>query len=575
LTLHQQQEDQLRGDLLGGAAEEGLEGEECLAAIREWLHAKTLTNELAIQIFDTIREISLATMFRRYGIAAAAAAVGLTAYCHPASAQFAGAYAPSTWTTTNFNSDGSVNTSGTPNSITITGPDSGNDNSYTQFSNQAKQRGIYKFKWSYSTNDGATYDYPQFVINGNARLFQGFNNTTGSKSQNGNGLYTLNAGDAFAFRVFSTDGVEGAATVTIFDFLYPILYTSSAQPYANIQSISLDALKNQRELVLAQAGECAQNGWVIYDSEKVKGKAKPKKYQSLCVFGEGGYAQGDINGSETIGGYSTSNATTAYGIEWKPSKKWAVGAAYGYGTANLGNFNFQDTSAYINSDINSGNIYGVYRPSKNWKISALAGYSKYNSNGARTYFDGTATGTANSAFASNGYTGALEASYDIFLGTDLNNKRNNSNPVRIKPLVGIAWGGNQQSAFSETGEGTLLNIQEQMSNSLVATFGASLEAPIPLNKKKTTVLKPRFGIAYQYDFLANQDANKQITATLQDDSTTSFTEVGQNRGINNIYLNLGGDLQVNPKTVVYANVNYQAFSYGNQIGYQGGIRIKL
>jgi hypothetical protein len=345
----------------------------------------------------------------------------------------------------------------------------------------------------------------------------------------------------------------------------------NAQPYADIQSVSIDALKNQRELVLAQAGECNQNGWMIYDSQKAKGKTKPKKHQSLCVFGEGGYAQGDINGTSTIGGYSTSNATTAYGIEWKASKKWAVGAAYGYGTANLGNYNFRDTSAYINSDVNSGNIYGVYRPSKNWKISALAGYSKFNSNGARTYLDDT----ANSTFSSNGYTGAIEASYGIFLGTDLNNKKNKSYPVRIKPLVGVAWGGNQQSAISETGSGTLLNLQEQMSNSLVATFGASLDAAIPLNKKKTTVLKPRFGIAYQYDFLANQDGNKQITASLQSSPSTSYTEVGQNRGINNIYLNLGGDLEVSPRTALYANVNYQAFSYGNQIGYQGGIRIKL
>ena len=394
---------------------------------------------------------------------------------------------------------------------------------------------------------------------------------------------TQAGGEATQSVLYQTDGTildyleYGAGTTWGGNWYFAIAsaagltYSSTLQPYADIQSVSIDALKNQRELVLNQAGECNQNGWVIYDSEKVKDKTKSKKHQSLCVFGEGGYAQGDINGSASIGGYSTSNASTAYGIEWKPSKKWAVGAAYGYGTANLGNFNFQDTSAYLNSDINSGNIYGVYRPGKNWKITALAGYSKFNTNGARTYFGDT----ANATFSSNGYTGALEASYDIFLGTDLNNRSNKANPVRIKPLVGIAWGGNQQSAFSETGNGTLVNTQEQMSNSLVATFGASLEAPIPLNKKKTTVLKPRFGIAYQYDFLANQDANKQITATLQDDSTTSYTEVGQNRGINNIYLNLGGDLQVNPRTVLYANVNYQAFSYGNQIGYQGGIRIKL
>lgn len=352
-----------------------------------------------------------------------------------------------------------------------------------------------------------------------------------------------------------------------------ILLTNSTtvQPYADIQSIGLDALKNQRELVLNQAGECDQRGWVVYDSDKVKGSAKPKKHQSLCVFAEGGYATGSINGSSTVGSYSTSNASSAYGIEWKPSRQWAVGAAYGYGTANLGGFNFQDTSAYINSNINSANIYGAYRPNKNWKVVALAGYSNFNYTGSRTFLGDS----ANSNFSANGYTAALQGSYDIILSTDYNNKKNPLNPVRLKPLLGIAWGGNQQAGFSETGSGSLLNVQGQTTNSLLGTVGATFEAPIPLNQSKTTVLTPRIGIAYQYDFLANQDGNKSITAALTDDPTTQFTEIGQNRGASSVYLNLGSDLQINRNTTLYASVNYQAFTNGNQFGYQGGARVKF
>lgn len=99
--------------------------------------------------------------------------------------------------------------------------------------------------------------------------------------------------------------------------------------------------------------------------------------------------------------------------------------------------------------------------------------------------------------------------------------------------------------------------------SLMATFGAKLEAPIPLNKKKTAALIPKFGIAYQYNGLAVIDANKSITASQQTSSTTFFAEVAQNRGPSGIYLDLGGDLQINSSLVVYANINYQAFTYGN------------
>lgn len=109
----------------------------------------------------------------------------------------------------------------------------------------------------------------------------------------------------------------------------------------------------------------------------------------------------------------------------------------------------------------------------------------------------------------------------------------------------------------------------------MGTVGASLEAPIPLNKTKTTALTPRIGVAYQYDFLANQDGNKSITAALLDDASTSFTEMGQNRGPDSVYLDLGANLQLNPQVVLYASVNYQAFTNGDQIGYQGGVRVKF
>jgi outer membrane autotransporter protein len=258
-------------------------------------------------------------------------------------------------------------------------------------------------------------------------------------------------------------------------------------------------------------------------------------------------------------------------VEWKPSKEWAVGASYGYGTTSLSNFNFQDTTSNISSNINSGNIYGVYRPDKHWKIAALFGYSDFSYSGSRTYLGDTAS----AKYSASGYTAALQASYDIPLSRDYNNKKNPLSPVRLKPLVGLAWGANQQGSFSESGSGTLVNVQGQTTNSLMGTVGVGLEAPILLNSKKSMVLTPRVGAAYQYDFLANQAGNKSITANLQDDTTTSYTEAGQNRGANNAYLDLGADFQLNPQVALFASVNYQVFTNGDQFGYQGGVRVKF
>ena len=108
----------------------------------------------------------------------------------------------------------------------------------------------------------------------------------------------------------------------------------------------------------------------------------------------------------------------------------------------------------------------------------------------------------------------------------------------------------------------------------MATFGASVEAPIPLNNSKTTILTPRVGVAYQYDFLANQNDNTSITFTIPEDPRT-HKRFGLNRGVNSVYLDLGANLQINPNLAVYAAINYQAFTNGNQFGYQGGVRVKL
>jgi uncharacterized protein with beta-barrel porin domain len=378
------------------------------------------------------------------------------------------------------------------------------------------------------------------------------------------------------FAVFNGVAVFAGGGPDAFDFTYAILAlpsfsSTSLQPYADMQSIGLDALKNQRELVLSQAGDCDQKGWVVYDSNKTKATSKTKKNQSLCVFAEGGYATGTINGTDNLAGYSTGNASSAYGVEWKPSKQWAVGASYGYGTTSLSNFNFQDTTSNISSNINSGNIYGVYRPDKHWKIAALFGYSDFSYSGSRTYLGDT----ANAKYSASGYTAALQASYDIPLSRDYNNKKNPLSPVRLNPLVGLAWGANQQGSFSESGSGTLVNVQGQTTNSLMGTVGVRLEAPILLNSNKSMVLTPRVGAAYQYDFLANQAGNKSITANLQSDTTASYTEAGQNRGANNAYLDLGADFQLNPQVALFASVNYQVFTNGDQFGYQGGVRVKF
>lgn len=66
------------------------------------------------------------------------------------------------------------------------------------------------FQWQYQTNDGWWYDPPQIILNGVITQLTNQNNATGS------GMVTVEAGDVFAFRQYSTDSCcqPGLLTIT-------------------------------------------------------------------------------------------------------------------------------------------------------------------------------------------------------------------------------------------------------------------------------------------------------------------------------------------------------------------------
>jgi hypothetical protein len=159
---------------------------------------------------------------RLLGIASAAA---LTPPARAVQLQqgFAGVYAPTNWTFTSVPAvgDGSVDTSGAPASITITGSDNlssiGDINVDTDYTIAAVFAGPVSFDWSYSSIDCCAYDGFGYLLNGNfTQLAQ--NNSQGS----GFTQFNVLAGDTFGFRVFATDNTNGPGIATISNFSAPV-----------------------------------------------------------------------------------------------------------------------------------------------------------------------------------------------------------------------------------------------------------------------------------------------------------------------------------------------------------------
>jgi hypothetical protein len=134
-----------------------------------------------------------------------------------AHAGFIGYYDPTNWTFTNAPGDGSVDTSGAPNSITVTGANNGSCigcivNYNTDYTITAAVTGTWTFDWQYSTADLPGYDWGGYLLNGVFAQLA----TNGGDS--GNISLAVNAGDVIGFRVNCTDCVAGAGTISISNF---------------------------------------------------------------------------------------------------------------------------------------------------------------------------------------------------------------------------------------------------------------------------------------------------------------------------------------------------------------------
>jgi uncharacterized protein with beta-barrel porin domain len=342
----------------------------------------------------------------------------------------------------------------------------------------------------------------------------------------------------------------------------------SPESYAAYQAVGLSTLKRQRDLLFSQAGNCQGNGWIINAPETKKGKT-PKR--PVCVFAQANNATSSIRGQDGLSSYDSGIFSSFYGLEYQPSKQWSVGAAYGYGTSNLSNMSL--TSANVNSDVNSGAVYAVYQPAERWNIKALLGYSNFDVDGSRNIAYVGNGSTINGNTSANGYTAAINASYDIPIKVGKGKL-----PMRLKPIAGLAWGGDQQSGFTESDGGALnLRVNGNKANSLVGTLGMEFaSSPIALSKSKVQSITPRLVVAYQVDALANTSSNKSLTSSFVDaPAAGSFSTQGENGGTNAFSVAGGFDLQVTKNASLYATVSYEVESNGSQFGYGGGLRVQF
>ena len=144
-------------------------------------------------------------------------------------------------------------------------------------------------------------------------------------------------------------------------------------------------------------------------------------------------------------------------------------------------------------------------------------------------------------------------------------------------MLGLAWGGYQQTGFNETGGGFSQSIQGRTANSLLGTVGVEfMTSPLALNAQRTTTITPRLALAYQVDPLANNVQNKTVdSGFVGAPGAGSLSTEGQNLGVNNLNVAGGFTVQVADQVSIYASASYLLLSNANQFSYNGGVRVKF
>ncbi len=363
------------------------------------------------------------------------------------------------------------------------------------------------------------------------------------------------------------------------------LHQISAEPYASMQSVALEALEQFRANTLAltngqrlpfiveeQACEAPEPSDQAADKSQLQAdNCKPVTRQKLTPWSlliDGSNTQATLNGTNDLASLDYNIFSSSYGLQYDFNPQWSAGAAFGYGRANLYNYEYSNTR--IESSTYSGAAWGIYRPSEAWKFTALAGYMNLQYDSDRNISFGGLNRNASANWSGNGFTSALAAEYDWILSGN----KASRNAVRIKPSTYFSYALHNQGSFSESGAESLnLQVDSHTADSLIYGIGFTLETPIVTGK--TSRLIPRLYVGYEYDFNGDTNEEHQLTSSFAEvPALGSIDVLGQNRGANAVDVALSLEYETSDTLSLYGNVGGAFWSNGNEINYGAGLRLR-
>ena len=342
-------------------------------------------------------------------------------------------------------------------------------------------------------------------------------------------------------------GVNSNHFLTSSPTISSVLSAEWVQPYAAMQNVGLKSIYNNRDLVLAKAGECNNYGWVIGDTD-------------YCVYTNAKNKVSYVNGDTTRGSYGSAVFNGSINVEKTINDKWKAGIAYGMGSANLYDFDFSGTTANLDSSNNHYSFYGVKKVNDKFTLKGMVGGAVFDYKGKRYY----STTSAKSAYESDGYTAEINGTWDI--KKDI---KNSKTLIRLQPTVGVAFAAHAQDGFSESGSGDLITVESNQAESLLFKTGIGIDKQITM--QQGWLLVPSLALNYEMDTYAGnstRDIKGKVTGSSDASTSVEAKTFGQHRGT----VKLGADFVINKDFMFNLNAEYGLATYGDENSYGGGFR---
>ena len=360
------------------------------------------------------------------------------------------------------------------------------------------------------------------------------------------------------------------------------LHAISAEPYASMQSVALEAIEQFGKNSLAFRDRAVPLSESVQICQRDDGSRIPaadldpseecklrtiKRPQRWTLMVDAANAEASLDGTNDLASFDYDIFSTIVGLQYAINPQWSVGGSLGYGRANLSNYEYANST--IESDTYAGSLWGTYKPNPDWRITGQLGLMGLDYNSTRSINLPGINRVAEADWNGTAWLATLATDYTWALGDN----KDNPNAIKLRPNLFITYANHHQGRFSETGADSLnLELHSHTADSLLAGLGMELELPIVLNASNRLI--PRFFVGYEHDFMGDTNQEHELKSEFAKLPALGSVDVlGQNRGSDDLDLALSIELETSDSISIFGNIGGSFWSNGSELSYGGGVRV--